>query len=245
LLKKEEAMKRSCALLLFLALAPALRAQEPAKPWKETAQLTLLNANGNTKSSTLGFDNAFSWTGARWGAEQTAGALNTKSNGQRTAEQYNAGEKVHYKLSDRNYVFEKYRWDRDTLAGFAHRHDASVGGGRAWVQTGKDDLLGEIGAGYLNERLVRGGRNEFVSGRAFAKYSRALSETASFSQNAEYLHNFEHGRDYRLTTQTALSASLSEHFSLKLSYEWKLRNRPPAGFAKSDTLTSVAVIVNY
>ncbi len=118
-------MKRLLCIATIATLAGGVlqAAESPVKNWKDTAQFSFLDANGNTESTTLGASNLFTWTRNKWTLLLPAGALNTKSNGVRTAEQYYAGEKVEYKLDDRNYLFERYQWERNVFAGFAHRHD--------------------------------------------------------------------------------------------------------------------------
>jgi putative salt-induced outer membrane protein YdiY len=48
-----------------------------------------------------------------------------------------------------------------------------------------------------------------------------------------------------MNAETAIVASISTHFSLKAAYAWKYVNLPSAGFKKTDTVTSMAIIVNY
>lgn len=233
-------------IILLLALMPAaVFAQEPAKRWKDTGEFSFTNANGNTKATTLGLNNLFSYQWGRTGLELTAGALSARSNGLVTAEQYNAAEKATWKWTDRDYFYERLGWEKNRFAGIRHRWDGSVGLGREVFKTPKDLLAAELGIGYTTENRTLPPDEDFVSGRAHAKYTRALSATASFSQDAEYLSNFKDGAAYRLATQTALTASMTTHHSMKLSFLWKRVNRPPAGFIKDDTLAAAALIVNY
>lgn len=236
-------MKRLMTCISLILATSTLWAAE--KPWSNTTSLSFLNANGNTKSSTLGASNLFKWSRQKMGVELSAGALNTTSKGERTAEQYYAGEKMLYKIDDRNYAFEKYLWERNTFAGFAHRHDVAAGLGREWMKTEKNNFLTELGGGWVNEQRVRAERETFGSGRAYAKFAHVISPTAHFSQDAEYLHNFKDSDDGRLNTETALVSSVSSNLSLKVSYKWNFRNTPPPSFGRNDTLTSVSLIINY
>jgi putative salt-induced outer membrane protein YdiY len=242
----EKCKELAAASALLLLPACAVRAAEaPGKKWTETAQVTFLSANGNSKSSTLGANELFKYDWQKASLELTADALGSSQEGVVTAEQYSAAEKVSRKLSDRNYVFERVGWDKNRFSGIANRIDTSVGLGRELLKTDKDLLAAELGGGYVNEQRVKSPRVDFGSGRAYMKYTRTLSATASFSQDAEYLHSFSDQDDYRLNTQTSLVASLTTHFSLKTSYVWKKVNLPPPGFGRNDTLTSAALIFNY
>ncbi len=241
-------MKTAAVFASLLVLFPALslRAEEaPVKKWKEKAQVTYLSANGNTKSTTIGASNEFRYDWTRLAFELNAGALGSQSRNVVLAEQYFANEKLQWKLDDRNYAFEKVGWDKNRFAGVANRIDSSLGLGRELVKTPRQSLLLELGGGYVNEQRVRSPRVDFGSGRAYSKYLWNVSDTSVFSQDAEYLHNMEDGDDFRVNTETALTASVSTHVSLKVSYVWKHVALPPPGFGKNDTLTAAALIFNY
>lgn len=230
---------------LLLPLASAASAAE-AKPWKNAAELSFVNTNGNSKTQTTSAKNAFSYEFSKeTKAEIEAGGLGARSEGRVTAEQYFAEEKVSHKVSDRNYIFERYRWDRNIFAGVLHRHDLSVGVGRELWKTPKDLLIGELAPGYLNEERLNDRRKSFASARAYAKYTRDLTATAKFSQDAEYTLSLKDTRDARLNTETALTAALSTSLSVKNSFVWRHDARPPAGKRKDDTIFSVALIASF
>jgi len=227
-------------------LAVVSGAGEPAKPWKNGAELSYINASGNTRAATLSVKEKFNydWTGA--GMEIEAGGLRSKNDGILTAEQYFAGEKVSWKWSERNYLFEKTRWDQNRFAGIDHSYNMAAGLGRVIRDTPKDKLEIEASGGYVMEnRVFAPQKNDFGSGKAYVKYSRVLTETANFSQDAGYTANLKDSSDYRVTTETAVIASLSTHISFKTSYQWRFVNTPPAGFKKGDTMLLVALIFNF
>ncbi|HRY30331.1 MAG TPA: DUF481 domain-containing protein [Elusimicrobiota bacterium] len=235
----------TAAVFLSNLFSAAYGEDAPAKKWSEKAQLTYLSANGNTKSSTLGASNEFQYNWTRAALDLTAGALGSQSKEEVTAEQYFAAEKVSWKLTARNYAFERTGWDKNRFAGIANRIDASVGLGRELIKTKRNDLILELGGGYVNEQRVKAPREDFSSGRAYSKYVFAISPQSAFSQDAEYLHNFEHPDGYRVNAETALVSAVSTHMSLKASYLVKYVNQPAPTFGKTDTLTSMALIFNY
>lgn len=240
---------KCCLVAAFSMLADGqapLRAEDaPAKKWKDKAELSVVSTNGNSKATSTSAKNIFNYQWTQTMLEVTAGALGTESEGRVTAEQYDAGEKATWNFSKLNYLYERFGWDKNRFAGIRNRYDLSGGLGRELLNFPKDKLIAELGAGYINEERTDSPRNDFASGRGFAKYDRVITETASFSQDFEYLANFEDNEDYRLKTETALVASISTHVSLKASYVWKRLNKPARGFGKDDTLTAVALIVNY
>lgn len=237
-------MKMLLAAAALLAAASASAAA--AKPWKNSAELSFVTANGNSKTQTTSAKNAFTYDfNDKTKAEIEAGGLGARSEGRVTAEQYYAEEKVSFKVTDRNYVFERYRWDRNLFAGVLHRHDMSAGIGRELYKTSKDLLIGELAPGYLSEERLNDRRKSFASARAYAKYTRDLSKTAKFTQDAEYTLSLKDSRDARLNTETALTAALSTLLSVKNSFVWRHDSRPPAGKRKDDTILSVSLIASF
>lgn len=239
-------MRHLLASALLLAAAGADAADAPAKAWKDSAELSFVNANGNVKAQTTSAKDVFSYDfGPDTKLEVEAGGLGARSEGRTIAEQYFAQEKVSQMISERNYLFEKYRWDRNVFAGVLHRHDFSVGAGREVWKTPKDLLIAEAAPGYFNEERVNERRKSYLTLRAYMKYTRALTATAKFSQDAEYIQSPKDKRDARLNAETALAVAVSSAFSIKNSFVWKHDSRPPAGKRKDDTILSVALIANF
>lgn len=239
--------------IVLLFMAAKLRADETPppgstttiKPWKDTGEVSVVSANGNSRATTTSAKNTFLYHWTNTSLELVGEGMGSSSGNQVTAEQYNASEKVKRTLTGSNYVFEEGGWDKNRFAGIRDRYSASAGVGRLLMNFTRDKLTGEIGGGYIHEERTDAPQNNFPSGRAYSKYSHILSPTATFSQDAEYLHDFTNLKDYRLNMETAVIASLTTQLSLKASYTWKRVGEPPPGFGKDDTVTSVALIINY
>ena len=205
-----------------------------------------MTTNGNSKGTSTSVKNLFNY---HWSdvtsLELTAGEFSAKNAGQITAENYNAGEKVTLKALGRNYAFERFGWDKDRFAGIQNRYDASAGMGRLLLELPKDKLNFELSGGYVDQELIDAPHRNFASGHAYAKYEHTLSATSKFTQDGDYLHNFKNSKGYRFNTETALIAAVSVHLSLKASFTWKRNGQPPEGIVRDDTITSMALMVNY
>jgi putative salt-induced outer membrane protein len=235
------ALAALCATPLFAEEAAA-----PAKKWKDSAEVSFVNTNGNSRTTTTSAKDAFSYDfDALTRFELEGGALGARSQGQVTAEQFFALEKLQRKFDDRDYVFERYRWDRNRFAGVAHRHELSLGVGREIWKSSKNILSGELAPGYLNEERIGGKRVSAATGRAYAKYVHEFTAASRFSQDAEYLQNLSDKRDSRINTETALTAAINSHFSVKTSFIWKRSNLPPPGVRKDDEITSFSLIASF
>lgn len=234
----------AAALSFFVSAVMAQEAPAPKK-WKDAAELSSVQTSGNSKTSTIAAKNLFNYDWSKTALEVVAGGLGTKSKNTVTAEQYNASEKVSFKLTGKNYAFEKAGWDKNRFAGIKDRYDFGVGVGRHLLDQGNDNLFAEAGGGYIIEDRTRSANQTFGTYRGYVKYIRTLSATANASQDFEYIGNLQDADGYRMNTETALVASISTHFTLKASYVWKLSNNPGGGFKKTDTMTAMALIVNF
>ncbi|MBL8023196.1 MAG: DUF481 domain-containing protein [Elusimicrobia bacterium] len=232
-------------VVLCVTLSAIGHAETKAKNWKNETQFSFLSASGNSQSLTLGAGEKFNWQKNKYVVDVWANALNVQSDKERTSELYNAGEKLSRKFSKRNYVFQRGLWESDRFAGYRHRSDLSLGLGQEIVKTKANELFTEFGAGYINEQRVSAPRNDFGSGRAYAKYIRHFSDSSKVSQDGEYLHNLDQPNGYRINTETALTAGLSSTLALKVSYAWKHAHGPPEGFKRDDSTTLVSLLINY
>jgi len=240
-------MNKLLTAAVLVCFASSAMAQEAAAPkkWKDAAELSYIQTSGNSKTSTIAAKDLFNYDWEKAALEVMAGGLGTKSRNVVTSEQFSASEKVSWKFTGRNYTFEKAGWYKDRFAGIKDRYDIGVGLGRHIMDTANDKLFAEAGFGYIWEDRTRSANESYGTYRGYAKYIRTLSATANASQDFEYIGDMQDAKGYRMDAETAVVASISTHFSLKASHLWKFSNRPPPGFKKTDTMNSVAVIVNY
>jgi len=227
----------------FKQIASAVEAS--TKTWSNSAEVSLVNATGNSRAQTIKAADDFKNEWTKGLLELDASALGSSDRDSVTAEQYEASEKLGWKLTELDYLLQKEAWLKNRFAGIRTHVESTAGYGRKLINGSIHKLTAEIGSGYINEIRTDSSQSNYATGRVYAEYLVALSSTSHFSQNVEYLPKWEDAADYRLTTETALVASVITHVALKVSYEWKRVSRPPVGFGKDDTLTSAALMVNY
>ena len=240
-------MEKILAIVALICFTSSAMAQEAAAPkrWKDSAELSYVQTAGNSRTTSLSAKDLFNYDWSKTALELSAGGLGAKSVNTVTAEQYNVSEKVSFKLIGKNYAFQKTAWDKNRFAGIKDRYDIGLGLGRHLLAQDNDNLFAEAGGGYIIEDRLGSENKSFGTYRGYAKYIRTLSATANASQDLEYIGNMHDPKGYRMNAETALVASISSHFTLKTSYLWKFSNSPGGGFKKTDTLTAMAIIVNY
>lgn len=234
---------RAAAGAALLAAALASAAEDGARNWKDEAELRFANKTGNTRTSALSAENRFRCGWERGGLELGAGALVEKEKGRVTAEEYEASEKATRAAVGKIYLYELFRWDRDRFSGVLERYGFSAGAGEELRRTGKDRLTAEAGLGVVSEERPER-TDRFQAGRLYGRYERALSATGTFSQDAEYIHDFADPRDFRLRAETAVASALGGGVSIKAFYKWKRSGRPSAGYGKDDAATGMAFILS-
>lgn len=239
------------AIVAVLATAPAA-AQPPTGPvpgkrLRDQAELSFVDTGGNSDVTTLSLKNELGYAFTdRVTASWKALALLGESGGTTNAERYATELRLDYRIARRFYVFTGGGWLKDRFSGFDARYTAVTGGGFRFLTGPRHFLDGELGAAYADERYTTGARQDFLSGRAFARYVFALTDKSRFSQTVEYLHDFEDADNYGVNTETALTAALNSYMSLKVSYTVRYDNLPvPATIERTDTALSVTLVFNY
>ncbi|MFH1618553.1 MAG: DUF481 domain-containing protein [bacterium] len=234
-----------------LILAQALSAgtahcqNASSRTWKNTAEFSLVSANGNSKTATTAAKDTFVYFWRQITFRVIVAGLGTESSGKMTAEQYNASEKVLHNFGGKNYICEKVLWERDRFAGFWNRYELTVALGREVISLQKDKLIVEFGSSYIDEERISDPHKDFASSRIYWEFTHKVSATSQFSQDFKYLTNFREFKDYRIYAETALTAAISTRFSLKTSFLWKRTNRPPRGFLKDDTTTMASIVMKF
>jgi len=237
--------KLFAAFIALSSVTPSFAEEAPKKKWKDAAELSLVSTTGNSFTQTTAGKNTFNYDWTRAGLEIFGSGLGAKSEGRVTAEEYTMGEKVSWKADEKNYLFERFQWYKNRFAGVRNRYATTAGAGRHLLKLERHTMFAEAGFGHTSEERIGSKALSFASGRAYSKYGFKISETSNFSQDFEYLHNFDDPRDYRHNAETALTAAISTNFSIKLSYLWRRVGRPPTGFTRDDTKTAVSLLASF
>jgi putative salt-induced outer membrane protein len=238
------------AVWILLASASIAGAEEPSKngkAWSEQAELSFVNTTGNTKTTSLAGKNllAYKFTPRTVGSWKI-GALYSKDSGRTTAENYATELRLDWLYTERIYTYVLAGWNKNRFAGIDQRYYGGGGMGYKFLLGPKHFLVGEAGLNYTMEDYIDGSDSDFLTGRAFAKYEYAITKKNRFSQSLEYLYDFSDSAHYKLNSETALVASLTDIFSLKAGYTVRYDHKPvPAGLKQTDTLLSAALVANF
>jgi putative salt-induced outer membrane protein len=228
-----------CMLGALLLAVPALAAEEEQEgPWAGKATLGYLATSGNTDNSNLNTAFEISYTRNDWKHGFKVHAINATEDQATTAESYDAGWKSEREFSESNYLFGQLDWRKDRFSGYDQQFSQTVGYGRRLLETDKQKLNVEIGAGARQSQLADGtDQNETIL-RGGLDYTLKLSDNAEFFQGLVVESGSE---NTYLESVTKLSASLVGNLALVASYTIKNNSDVPAGTEKTDTFTALSL----
>ena len=248
---------------------------EAERPWSNSADLSLVLTGGNSSVTTLSLTDKFTYGWSRSQVVVEALALKTRTDERElinvggqvevqertrtTAEEYSLGGRYRYRFYDGLFTFASIAWQRNELAGIQSRYTLASGLGYRVIDTERTKIATEAGADWTREDPVATAAEGFVGAQIRALLERQLTDVAKVDSELELLENLEETDDVRINWLAAVTASLSEVFAIKLSYQLRFDNQPvveivppgsPGGeaatftFDKTDTRFSASLVVN-
>jgi len=247
------------ALFIVALIAAPVGAQEeeeaaPEPNWVNSLGLSYVGTSGNTETSSLGLDFKSQRRPTPWGLDLAASFTRADDSGVTTAEQYYVGGRALRQLSERWSLFAGLAWARDPFTGFDNRWLTEAGAEFVAVKSEKHRLAFDAGLSWNSEDQIyydvslREEDTETVDwfgGVAGLTWDWAISKNASLSQRLLYHPNFDDTSDWRVGSDTAVTASLTKLLALKFSYLVRHRNKPIDKNEKTDTTTKASVVLNF
>ena len=247
-------------LLVALSVWPAMAQDDgaeeeaPEPNWTNELGLSYVGTSGNTDTSSLGLDYKGERKPTPWGLNLLAMFTRAEDGGVVTAEQYFVGARGIRQLTERWSVFVGLSWARDPFSGFDARYIAEVGAEFLAVKTDHHKLSFDFGLTWTSEDQIRFDditQNEFIETVDWAgaiaglSWDWAFSKSASLTERLLYFPNFDDTADWRVASDTAVTASLTKLLALQFSYLVRYRNQPIDDLEKTDTTTKVSVVLNF
>ena len=168
-----------------------------------------------------------------------------------TADSIKLGYQLNYSLTEKDYLWAGYIHDSNPYAGYDPQQSISAGYGRIWIKNDITLFSTEIGFGSKETDAVEfntatssfhdiGSNDEGITHLA-ATYEHKITSNTQFIQKLL----FQLGEDNDYTESlSALKVSMSEKFSLQLSYLLK-KNSDIVGSNGDDTDSTTAFTVVY
>ena len=247
-------------LLVALSVWPAMAQDDgaeeeaPEPNWTNELGLSYVGTSGNTDTSSFGLDYKGDRKPTPWGLDLAASFTRADDNGVTTAEQYYVIARGLRQLNERWSVFAGLSWARDPFSGFDARYIGEVGVEYLTVSTDHHKLSVDFGLTWTSEDQIRfddATQEESIEtvdwlGAVLGlKWEWAFSKSASLSERLVYFPNFDTTADWRVGSDTAVTASLTKLLALQFSYLVRYRNQPIDDLEKTDTTTKASVVLNF
>jgi putative salt-induced outer membrane protein len=212
--------------------------------WKDLFYLTALRSKGEVKSQTI--DNSTS-----------PPTVNTVSGYELTANRYETGASLGFKLDERSYVVGALRYENDDFSPFDYQAVVSIGYGYTALKNETDELSFEIGPGYKRVRpvdtLVTSGDPPVatvihhdsegdVVGRGLIAYKHDFTDTTSLVDTLL----IEAGQDNTfLQNDAGLQVAMSKKLALKVGYQVRHNSDVAPGIESTDQLITTNLVYSF
>lgn len=272
-------MKKTPLALLAFALLAASGVQAQSTPsddsdaannggWSGSGEFGFASARGNSRSENLNaklglsqenelWKNNFFLNGLRSKGEVTVedAAGNTINRFSTTANRYDGGASVGYKLDPRSYIVSAVRYEHDDFGANLWQGTVSLGYGYIALKNQRTELSFEIGPGYkryrpANELQDVGGvtvpvRQDTVGegvARGLVNYKYRLTDNTAF-EDTLLLEAGSKNKYYQ--NDAGLSVSMTKKMALKLGFQVRYNSDTQPGTKSTDTLTTTNLVYNF
>jgi putative salt-induced outer membrane protein len=238
-------------VLLLLVAAPVLAqengeeeaAEEPL--WSGSLGLAYLGTSGNSETSTFGLSFDAERRAVPWGFTITGRFNRNEDDGVLTAERYALNGRAIRSLSERWEVFGGLSASKDVFAGYDLLLIFEAGATYKALLGPRHLLSFDAGVTWTDEdRIVPNPDVSFIGAIVGLDYEWKISDNASLTQVLDFFPNFDDADDWRLYSETALTAAINSWLALKFGYEIRHRNQPIEA-EKTDTTSSASVVFNF
>ncbi len=261
--RRKRTLPLACITLVTVGIAGSSWAQEKEAGeekklgWKDSAELALVVAGGNSETSTFGFHNLLSriWSNAELNIE--AAGLRTSTTTLThtpvgsspddfdivetrewalTAENYVARGKYDRQVSSRLFFYGSGGWDRNEFAGMRNRVTAATGVGNIWYEREDTRWRTDYGISVTHEEPTVSEKVTYAGLRLSTDFMRKLTGSTTVSNLTIADENLDYTNDFRLDSLTAVAVSMTSHLAVKVGLKLLFDNDP--AFIEAELLTA-------
>jgi putative salt-induced outer membrane protein len=205
-------------------------------------ELGIIQTTGNTEDESFKVKGGVELVKDAWDYAWSVDAFRSSRQNQLTAQRFYTIGSADYQLSEVSFVEGRLAYEDDRFSGYDSQTDASINYGRSLL-TNIDNINLNITTGIGLRRSLSEQENfDEVILRLAGDYKWDVSENALFNQ----LLSAEAGDQtsiYRL--ESSIETNIVENLSLKFTFNVKHQSEVPIGREKTDTATSVTLVMNF
>jgi putative salt-induced outer membrane protein len=234
------------ALAQGSAVPPAPPPPPPPPPRTEFAgDFAFVGTSGNSDTHSLGLSADYIHRPQDWEIRTKIGYVRNDSDNDLTAESTAFLFRASHTVSHRLAYFAAYNYLRDRFAGISSRNDVVGGISYLFLDTARQQFMGNVGVGYSNEQRLVGNDLSTAIWTAGENYRLRLSSTAELTDDFVFNQSFSEAGDWRISHVAAVTAKLTTILSLKVSNTVRYVHQPVEGFQSTDTITAVALVARF
>lgn len=240
------AVGRSRALV-FAALLTATSAA--AADWSTKAEAGLVSARGNTHTDTSNAKFDVVRSEDRWKNSLGLSGVYAADEAGATAQRWDVRAQTEFTFDTRSFTFASARYEDDRFSGFEYQTTYAAGIGRRFIETDRTKLSAQLGLGYkvLETRasveddgtVIPSEREEDAVSQLGVEFEHALTDNTKIRNKLLT----ESGADNTsVQNDFALQVNMTRVLALAVGYGVRYNTKPPEGFNKTDTLSTVNLV---
>lgn len=227
------------SVLTFMSFAAYGQDAEPAPEdsrWSGNALLGYVATAGNTENKSVNFEFGAKYDLEHWHHALQGRFFSASANDDSTAENYRLGWSSKYDFNEFNYGVGRLDWKRDRFSSYEYQRFATFGYGRRIINSNRQELDAEIGAGWTQSEEIGGNEISEAVLRIYGEYDLNITDTSKFSQTV----GVTSGRSNTYTEAvSSLRASVYGALGLTVSYTFQNNTDVVPGLEKTDTISAI------
>lgn len=222
-------------------VALSLLATPALAQWTGKGEAGAALASGNTDSKSANARITVAHQHDKWQESGSLAGNYASTDGVTTTKRWEVGLQERYDFSGRTFWYGGGRYEEDEFSGFNYQAVLSTGLGRKFIDEERTKFSGQIGVGYKSFEIVGvppapDDQDSSVAGVASLDFTHQFNDATSvydkFSTEVTSENNY-------LQNEIGLQVKMTGRLLLVLAYQVRHNTDPPAGFKKTDTLTTV------
>ena len=210
--------------------------------WKGSGELGGSFATGNSDAVTVAVGLRLAREGIAWRHSIQALADVERSEGVNTQERYLFGYQADWKFSERGYLWGRFGWERNQVAGLKSRFTEALGLGYVLVDEPGMRFAMEGGPALSQTKLITGEYENRFGGRLGGNFRWDWTPATRFTQDAFVIFDNYNGS---FQSNTALTTKLLGALSARMSFSLQHETNPPEGREKTDTITRATLVYDF
>ena len=234
-----------------LAVAGLLSPTLALADWTGKGEAGVVLANGNTEARNANAKLELATTLEQWKHSVGVAAIYASTDDLTTGQRWELYGQSDYNFSERDFWFGAARYEDDRFSGFEYQATLSSGVGHRFIDQDRTKFTGTAGVGY----------KFFETRDAVDDATGALLSEGDTDSQAVFRGTLDFSHDITDTTQVldqflvesgsentfvqndiGVKVKMTEVLALAAAYSVRYNSHPPAGFRKTDTLTTLNLV---